>query len=245
MEGIQMMRKADFFPICLVLCLVVAATMSAGTALAGDMWFKVAGGVSGMAMDDINNGTFSFYDTSINGYNFPDLDSGFSLSFHMGSDINDKFSMGFSWDIQHGHVDGTDVDVTANMKLDANFFMGHLYWTPMRGQTFSLGAAAGLGFVSADGTVKIEQGSVFFGEGDVSGTKLAYEIMGTAEYALTDSKGLQLTAGWRQANISEIDFAGSKQLKEDGSNFELDYSGYTLKLGIIWRFNGGGEPDIQ
>jgi len=226
------------------LILILAAT----PALAGGMWFKVAGGVSGLAMDDINDGTYRFYDTSIHGFNFPDLDSGFSLSFHLGNDISEQWAIGFSWDIQHAHVEGTDVDVTAVMKLDADIFMGHLYWTPVRGDKFSLGAATGLGFAAADGTVKVEQGSVNYGDGKTTGTDLAYEVMGTAEYVLSGNKALQLTAGWRVAEVAKVKFEGATAKKEDGSDLALDYSGYTMKLGVIWRFGagpGGKGPDIQ
>ena len=218
--------------------LLLMSILVATPALAGGSWFKVAAGTSGMAMDDINNGTYRFYDESIDGFNFPDLNSGFSLSFHMGSDISRNWGMGFSWDIQHGHVKGTDVDVTADMKLDANLFMGHLYWTPVQGKNFSLGAAGGLGFVAANGTVRVERGTVSYGEGKTTGTDLAVELMGTAEYALARNKALQLTAGWRLADISKIKFEGATAVKEDGSNLALDYTGYTLKLGVVWRFGG-------
>ena len=66
---------------------VLALTLAVVVLLAGTVeqvragsWFKVAGGVSGMAMDDINNADFRFYEPSENGYDFPPLNSGFSLS---------------------------------------------------------------------------------------------------------------------------------------------------------------------
>ncbi len=248
MEGASVIKRNDFPP-CRwrILYPVLILSLIATPVLAGGMWFKAAAGVSGLAMDDINHGTFKFYDTSIDGFNFPDVDSGFSLSFHLGNDISDRWAFGFSWDIQHAHVKGTDVDVTADMKLDANIFMGHLYWTPVRGRRFSLGAGAGAGFIAANGTVDVEQGNVSYGEGETSGTELAFELMGTAEYVLSGNKALQLTAGWRVAEVGKVKFEGSTALKEDGSNLALDYTGYTLKLGVIWRFGagpGGAGEDI-
>ncbi len=221
------------------LLLTMALLSTAGPAHAGGMWFKIAGGLSDMAMGDINDGTFRFYDTSPDGYNLPDVKPGFSLSFHLGNQISEKWAFGFSWDIQHAHVSGTDVDVTAELKLDANVFMGHFYWTPMQKKKFSLGAGAGLGFIAGNGVVKEERGTVNYGSGETSGTDLAAEVMGTAEYALSGNKGLQLTAGWRLAEISKVKFEGSTAVKEDGSNLALDYTGITLKLGLIWRFGDG------
>jgi len=232
-----MMKKSSLFA---VLILVFVSVMTAGPATAGNVWFKIAGGISGLAMDDVNDGDFRFYDDTETGYNLPELTNGFSLSFHMGSKINRNWAMGFSWDIQHAHTSGTDVDVDADLKLDANVFMGHFYWTPLQGQKFSAGAAAGVGFIAADGTVNVDRGSTNYGEGDTSGTDLAYEVMGVFEYALSDNKGLQLTAGWRDASVSKVQILGRTATNEDGSNLELDYSGYTLKLGIIWRFGDQG-----
>lgn len=230
------------------LALGLILLMFAAPAWAGGLWVKVAGGVNGMAMDDINDGTYRFHETSIHGFNFPDLNSGFGLSFHAGNDISPRWSFGFSWEIQHGHVQGTDVDVSAVMKLDADFFMGHLYWTPVRSRKFSLGAAGGLGIVSADGTVRIEQGNVNFGQNKTSGTDLAFELMGTAEYALAGNKALQLTLGWREAKVDKITYQGTTATREDGSDLALDYSGYTARLGVLWRFGagpGGAGPNIQ
>jgi hypothetical protein len=87
--------------------------------------------------------------------------------------------------------------------------------------------------------VQEERGTVNYGSGKTSGTDLAAEVMGTAEYVLSGNKALQLTAGWRLAKISKVKFEGSTAVKEDGSNLALDYTGFTLKLGLIWRFGDG------
>jgi hypothetical protein len=221
---------------CLLGLITFGLLWQATPAAAGNVWFKVAGGISGLAMDDINDGDFRFYDDTESGYNLPELTNGFSLSFHMGSKINRDWAMGFSWDIQHAHTSGTDVDVKADLKLDANIFMGHFYWTPLQGKKMSAGLAAGMGFVAAGGTVDITRGSTNFGEGKSSGTSLAFELMSVFEYALGKNKGLQLTAGWRDATVDKVKFEGRTATNEDGSDLKLDYSGYTLKLGVIWRF---------
>lgn len=218
-------------------------SVASGSALAGT-WFKMAGGYSGMAMDDINNGDFRFYDNTIEGYNFPDLDSGFSMSFHLGFDLSPEFSLGFSWDRQHGHVKGTDVDVTADLKLDANLFMGHIYWTPLQTGAWSFGPAAGMGLIFPDGHARVTgENNVNYGEGDITGSSgLAFEGMALANWAFGGSSAIELTVGWRVAAIDEIRLQGAPVLKEDGSNLELDYTGYIIKVGYKFVF-GGGEGD--
>ena len=230
----------------LVITATVLVLLAGGStpAVAGG-WFKVAGGVSGMAMDDINEGDFSFYDESTNGYNFPALDSGFSLSFHLGYDLSPEFSLGFSWDNQYARVEGTDVDITADLNLDANFFMTHLYWTPLRTGRWVLGGGAGLGLVFPVGDVKVTgEDNVNWGEGDITGSSgLALEAMGLAEFAMGESTSLELTVGWRDATVDDFKVNNRPALKEDGTPIALDYTGYIVKLGFKFMFGSDGSQD--
>lgn len=227
------------FPASWVLALTVLALLacSADQVRAGS-WFKVAAGFSGMAMDDINNADFRFYEPSEGGYDFPPLNSGFSLSFHLGYDLSPAFALGFSWDRQYARVKGTDVDVTADLDLDANFFMTHGYWTPLRTGKWKIGAAAGLGLVFTDGKVKTTgSNNVSYGEGETSGSSsLALEGLALVNYAFKESTSLEVTFGWRSAVIDEFEYASAPAVKEDGSNLELDYTGYILKAGVKFIF---------
>ena len=199
-------------------------------------WVKAAAGWSGMAMGDINDADFRFYDYSIDGFNLPDLNSGFSLSLHVGQDFSPDFGVGFSWDRQYARVSGTDGDVTAKLKLDANLFMGHLYWTPLRTEKWRFGAAAGLGPLISDGKVKLEDADrVSYGESETNGDCLVLEFMGLAEMSVGDKTQWQLTVGWRDAVIKEFKYQGTTALKDDGSPLALDYTGFIIKLGIRYK----------
>jgi len=222
----------------------VLTVFGAPPATAGG-WFKVAGGVSGMAMDDINEGNFSFYDEGTNGYDFSDLDSGFSLSFHLGYDLSPAWSLGFSWDKQYARVSGTDVDITADLNLDANFFMTHLYWTPLITGRWALGGAAGMGLVFPVGDVKVTgEDNVNWGEGEITGSSgFALEAMGLVEFALGESTSLELTAGWRDATVDDFKVNNRPALKDDGTPIALDYTGYIVKVGAKFMFGGDGNQD--
>ncbi len=224
---------------------ILALLLGGSTQAVAGGWFKVAGGVSGMAMDDINNGDFRFYDNTINGFNFPDLDSGFSLSFHLGYDLSPEWSLGFSWDNQYARVEGTDVDITADLNLDANLFMTHLYWTPLRTGRWALGGAAGLGLIFPTGDVEITgEGNVNWGQGEITGSSgLALEIMGLAEFAMSGSTSIELTVGWRDATVDDFKVENRPALKEDGTPIVLDYTGYIVKAGVKFMFGGDGDQD--
>ena len=233
--------KANLRLTTLIFMLGLLPVGGSGQAPAGG-WFKAAAGVSGMAMDDVNNANFSFYDYGGSGFDFPELNSGFSLSFHLGYDLSPDFSLGFSWDRQYARVDGTDGDVSANLNLDANLFMGHLYWTPLRNDRWNFGAAAGLGPIFADGKVKVTgQNNVNYGEGETSGSAgLALEAMALVDFKLKKSMVIELTAGYRSAVIKDFKYENRPVSNADGSPMELDYTGYIIKAGIKFLFGGDG-----
>lgn len=227
---------------------VVGALVAAapGQALA-DGWFKVAGGVSGMAMDDINNGDFRFYDYSADGFNLSTLNSGFSFSLHGGVGFSGNMALGLSWERQHAHTSGTDIDVSANLKLDADFFMLHYYWIPLQTGDFEFGAAAGLGLIFPNGKIDItDDNNVNYGEGKVSGgSDMAYELMLVADWNYGRSTALEVTIGYRVGVCNDIKLDKAPVLKEDGSNLELDYTGYTIKAGFRFMFGGDPAGDIN
>jgi hypothetical protein len=219
----------------LSLLIGLAAPASAGS------WFKAAVGYSGMAMDDINNGDFKFYDypdDTPGGFDFPPLDGGFSLSFHLGYDLSEEFSLGFSWDKQYARLEGTDQDVTAKLDLDANFFMGHGYWRPLHTGKWDFGGAAGLGFGFPSGNVKVTgENNVNYGQGDTSGkSAFTLEIMALVDYSMSKTSTIEITLGYRSAVIKDIKVDNAPVYNEDGSQLALDYTGYIFKLGYKFIF---------
>jgi len=240
-------RQSDGKParIIVITATLLLLLVGGSTPAVAGGWFKAAGGVSGMAMGDINDGDFRFYDQTVNGYNFPDLDSGFSLSFHLGYDLSPAFSLSFSWDNQYASVKGTDVDITADLNLRASLFMTHLYWTPLRTGRWALGGAVGLGLIFPVGDVEITgENNVNWGQGEITGSSgLALEAMGLVEFAVGGSTSIELTVGWRDATIDDFKVENRPALKEDGTPIALDYTGYIVKVGVKFMFGGDGDQD--
>jgi hypothetical protein len=224
-------------PGAMILVVALLLASGSGQAQAGS-WFKVAAGYSGLAMDDINNGDFRFYEYTADGFNFPTLDSGFSFSLHLGYDLSPEFSLGFSWDKQYARLEGTDQDVTAKLDLDAHFFMAHLYWRPLQKGKWEIGGAGGLGFGFPHGNVKVtDSNNVNYGQGDTSGkAAFSLEIMALVDYSLGESSVLEVTLGWRSAVINDVQIDKTPVVNEDGSNLALDYTGYIFKAGYKYIF---------
>lgn len=245
-----MMSRSSLFKTLKMTALVISMGILLvglpGQALAGG-WFKVAGGMSGMAMDDINNGDFRFYDYSAEGFDLSTLNSGFSFSLHGGVGFSGNMALGLSWERQHAHTSGTDIDVNANLKLDADFFMLHFYWTPLRTGSWEFGGAAGLGLIFPNGKIDItDDNNVNYGEGKISGgSDMAYEIMILGNWKFGGSTSLELTAGYRVGVLDDVKLDSAPVYNEDGTRLELDYTGYTLKAGVKFMFGGDPGGDIN
>lgn len=234
-----MLAKGAFgnFRTKLVFCVIL--TLIAGVQPAqASSWFKAAIGVSGLAMDDINNGTFQFYDSG--SFDFPAVGSGFDISLHLGYDLSPPFSLGFSWEKQYAGTDGKDGDVTADLNLNANFFMGTLYWRPVRSEKFDFGAALGLGGVFPSGKVDVSNDdNVNYGQDKITASAgFAVELMLLGDYALGKTTFLELTVGYRSAEATNTKVANAPVYNDDGSAVSLDYSGYVVQAGIKFVFGG-------
>ena len=238
MKGFQLICTYLKIPAILVMTALLVAGGPEQARAGG--WFKAAAGVSGMAMDDFNNSDFRFYQNTPDGYDFPQLNSGFSFSLHLGYDLSPDFSLGFSWDKQYARAEGTDRDVTAKIDLDANFFMAHLYWRPLVTGKWEFGAAAGMGLAFPDGSVKMTgANNVNYGQSDITGSSgFALELMGLADFSVGKSSVIEVTVGWRDADINEIKLQGAPVLKDNGTNLVLDYAGYIVKVGYKFIYGG-------
>lgn len=242
-----MWRHTDEFPFRTAILVVFSVLLAAGPLWADTPWLKLAPGYAGMAMDDFNNEQFSFFEDSA-GYDMKPLNGGFALSFHLGYDLSPKLALGFSWDRQFARTTGTDQDVEAKVNADANLFMGHGYWTPVRGDGWSLGGVLGFGPIFSAGKVKEVKQTVSFGEAKLRGNGWAFEILAMGEWRLSTRSLVELTAGWRQAEVSEIEADKRPVFKADGERLALDYSGFVVKLGWKYEFGddgGAGRPDIN
>ena len=65
---------------------------------------------------------------------------------------------------------------------------------------------------------------------------MTLEAMALVNYAFKESTSLELTFGWRDAVIKEFKYESAPAVKEDGTNLELDYTGYILKAGVKFIF---------
>lgn len=215
--------------------LVLLSSLAASPA-AAQSWFRIGGGLADMAMEDVNDADYSFYEESISGYNFPDVGTGFLLDLAFGYDVNPELGVGFHWDRQWAQVSGTDDGVDGTLNLNANAFIGRVQWRPLQGEKWRLGLVLGTGPLFCDGSTRINRDTVDYGEGKLSGMTWSFDAAVGYDRRIREHTVLQLWAGWRWANLDEVEHDDAPVLKDDGSNMTLDYTGWVARLGLAFEF---------
>jgi len=232
------------FPLS-VLTLALALAVLARPAAAGS-WFRLGAGLADMAMEDVNSADLRFYEETIHGYNFPDVGTGLLMDLAFGFDLDSRWGISAHWDRQWAKVRGTDVDVEGTLGLHAHAFVGRVHWRPLRGERWRVGVAAGMGPMFTDGYAKVSKGTVSYGQQELGGSTWSADAALALDRSLGGRKILQLWAGWRWAKISKFTAEKAPVVKEDGSRASLDYTGWTVRLGLAWGFgDDSGGDDLR
>jgi hypothetical protein len=231
--------------ICLMtlLCLVLIVWTSGvqAAAVGEGSWVQVSLGLHGMAMDDINKTDFRWHEDSANGFDLKELSSGMALSFGIGYDMSPALGYGFFWEHQYAKTDGQDQEIKADVNLGANIFAGRVNYNFIRSEKWRLGLAGSLGYLATSGNVKISTDGVNYGDTAIKGSGWSLEGMAIVEFVAGESTIVQVTGGWRQAEVKSFKNGGATAKLPDGSDMTLDYTGFTARVGLKYRFGNLDE----
>ncbi len=228
------MRIIGLFILTLVLTLGQASTTLAVNAEGS--WFQVSFGVNGMAMDDINQADFRWHEDSPDGFNLDKVNSGLALSLGVGYDLSPLLNYGLFWEHQYASTKGTDMEIEADVNLAADIFTGRMGLNFIRQEKWRLGVVGSLGFLVAGGDVNQTTSGASYGQKDLSGNCMVFEGMANLDIQVSESSILELTGGWRLADVESFKYGSAPALKADGSDMSLDYSGFTARVGLKYRF---------
>lgn len=230
----------------LSLLIVVLPLIGASSPAAAGSWVRLGAGLADMAMDDVNNANLRFYeDDTAGGFDFADVGTGLLMDLAFGYDLDAQLAISFHWDRQWAKVKGTDVDVDGTLGLHANAFVGRVHWRPLRGERWRVGLAGGMGPLFTDGYVKATKGNIDYGQSELSGSTWSFDAALALDRSLGDQTLLQIWMGWRWAKISEFKADDAPVVKEDGSRASLDYTGWTVRVGVAFGFGGDDKKPMD
>jgi hypothetical protein len=224
--------------ITLTLILVLAVGSSSFAEESQGSWVQVNLGVNGMAMNDINETDFRWHEDSPDGFNLDDVNSGMALSFGIGYDLSPLVSYGAFWEHQYASTSGMDQDMKAEVNLAADIFSGRLNLNFIRKEKWRFGVGGSMGFLVAGGDVNKTTAGASYGQSDLSGDCWAFEGMANLDIVAGESTVVQITGGWRLAEVSSFKNGKVPVLTPDGEDMSLDYTGFTARVGLKYRLGG-------
>ena len=157
-------------------------------------------------------------------------DSGFLAGIEFGYQAAEQVRIGLQWEYRTNDSDTViDGNATFSGNLASNVFYLNGYYDFDTSSTYKPYLGAGLGYIQ-EIDVDLEIGdteSSYSGYGDIG-----FQLIAGVSYPLSEALNVNIEA--RYANFSGIDFEGEENAV--GMVSDLDYSPYSLAVGISYRF---------
>jgi len=224
--------------------LAVFALLFSSHAMADTYFVEVTGGYGLYAMDEVN----AFID-DLNqdaGTDVLDkLESGGNFGLALTSRMSPRLSGAVTWEHLYASTKTTEGAASLDLNAPANVFKISMAYHLIESGWFQP-------FIQGGGAIMTTRGHLKWQEGD---DKIEHEFKGTglhldadlgAYLTLSDRIGAKVTAGYRFAKLNELtydasSFGGYGSFNGPG----VDYSGWTVKLGINIKLNWGTDDEGQ
>jgi hypothetical protein len=201
-------------------------------------WIEIAGGFGTYTMGDVTD-DIDAMNVEIAPLSMDHIKSGFSGGLEAGFTGPSHVGGSVGYERLFASSDVGDASGRLEYNFHANAFIGKVYWMAPRSERFYFGVAGSAGLVSAAGDVRLSISQVGSLSGDVSGSGPLFGGALVGElWSRSGRAALTFSAGYRYAKIGTVKVADIKILNEDGSDYALDYSGITLRVGARLALGG-------
>lgn len=182
--------------------------------------------------------TVAVADTMLAGFeDFSSIDSSSEFGGRLGYQFSNKFETGIAVTRQlHEHV-LSDALSMRKYNFPANFYEAFLSYSPLQSGRFRMDIGVTAGMVTTDGTSTFSIMEANPISARFEGDAFAFSGFTTAEYAMANNASIFLRAGYRQAEISELDDGEGAVMVYEEENVKLDFSGVFLRIGLRFYVN--------
>ncbi len=221
----------------------LALSLLATAALAGPYFVEVTG-----AYNQYDMGTVNGYLDSVNEDSgsdaFEHLDSGGSWGVNLGRIYNNRMASSIGYERLYASVASTPPPVTMTINAPANILRFQLAYALAKWGSVIPFVQGGAGFIWNSGYLEYLDENGNNKRHDFSGGTLALEALLGAEVRLNDRFGLNLSGGYRFADVSDPEwdassFGGYGTFNGPG----FDYSGLLVRVGLRIGLNWSGMGD--
>jgi len=227
------------------IALAVIALLFSSHAMADTYFVEVTGGYGLYAMDEVN----AFIDDlneDAGGDVLDKLESGGNFGLALTSRMTPRLSGAVTWEHLYASTKTTEGAASLDLNAPANVFKISMAYHLIESGWIQP-------FIQGGGAIMTTRGHLKWQEGD---DKIEHEFKGTGLHldadlgtylTLSDRIGAKVTAGYRFAKLNELtydasSFGGYGSFNGPG----VDYSGWTVKLGINIKLNwGSGDEESR
>jgi len=217
---------------------IALALLALAPAPAGAFWLSAGGGWNSYAMGDVN-GDIDLIAAAIAPQKIMEIKGGADLELAVGAPVARWLEAGVAYERMWASAtpnagDGSDYH------LPAEIYKATLYRTFPSSSPDVLGFSVSLGVVRCAGgaeilTVDVTTAS---GQGKVSGTGPLAEVALTGDWRISGPLSMTGSLGYRYARIAHVDIGGVRASNSDGSNYAIDYSGVSARVGLKVQLGG-------
>jgi hypothetical protein len=194
------------------------------------LWLGGAFGFGTYAMSDINDDISNF--NAVTGLNMDEINNGFSFGIQAGVNATPALSLSAGYERLFASSKVGDYSGEVEYNFPANAIYGEAQYTFPSPSPFHVGLSGAMGMVSAAGEVKVVVYGYGSATGDISGSGLFFAGKLVGDYYASPRLIISPSFGYRFAKISEFEVDGEPAYNSDGSRMSLDYSGFILRGGL-------------
>jgi hypothetical protein len=216
-----------WFTVLLTAALAVPVTASAQNR----PWLSAGVGYHTYGMEDVND-SIELLNDIIFPYEMDEIGSGWGFGAGVGVDMP-TFSLGLGYERLTASSEVTDDIGTIEFDLPANLWTAQAVFRPgSYGTSMGFGIGVSAGLIVSEGEIRTSETGFPSETQELEGSGGAFAGFLTADFPLTPNLALVPSIGYRYAKISEVESDGEVLYNDDGSKFELDYSGLLAKVAL-------------
>ena len=175
------------------------------------------------SMEDVNEDIRNF--DALVSASFDEINNGFGFGGAAGLSLGSGVDIAARYERMLASSDVSDQTGSLEYDFAANAFYGTLEYRSLSASGPSFGIGAGAGIVSSAGDVEVSLTGLGAASGDVEGSGPLLQVFGLVDFAPRSRASVVVLGGYRYAKASSVKLDGVPIENQDGSDFDVDYSG--------------------
>lgn len=196
-------------------------------------WISGAIGGSTYAMGDVNDEVGAINSALAGtGLSMDEVTTGLNFGLAFGLDVGSGFAVGLGYDHLSARTEVGDYSGSIEYDLPANLLRGFGRYSFESAGKVTGFLEASLGRVTSAGSITVSATGYGSQSGDIDGSGVAFEGAGGMSIWATPQFAFTGMAGFRRAEVGEVEVDGMPAYDVSGGDYTIDYSGLFVRLGI-------------